>query len=242
MTATAQKTLPTRAELVARAVQLQPLLRKHAAAGEMNRRQADEVIGGVTDAGFFRLMKPSRFGGYGGSLRTLLEVTEVLGEADGSTGWVVSIAATGALAASRGSQQAQTEIFGDPDARIAGTGMPATARRVDDGLRITGRWGYASGSPHATWAALSAAVIDEDGQPGDAYFCLVPASQLQLEDTWRTVGMRGTGSNTWVAQDLFVPEHLLIPLDTLIDGAPSGIIDNPMRRLPFPSVATLSLV
>jgi len=186
VTATAQKTLPTREELVVRAVELQPLLRKHAAAGEVNREQADEVIDGLTAAGLFRLMKPSRFGGYEGGLRTLLEVAEALGEADGSTGWVVAVAAAGALAATRGSEQAQEEIFGDPDARIAGTGMPATARRVDGGLRISGRWGYASGSPHATWSALAAAVTDEAGQPGDAYFCLVPASQLQLENTWRT--------------------------------------------------------
>lgn len=242
MTATTQQTLPTREELVARAAELQPLLREHAAAGEMNRRQADEVIDALTDAGLFRLMKPSRFGGYGGSLRTVLEVTEALGEADGSTGWVVAIAAAGALATSRGSEQAQAEIFANPDARIAGAGMPATARRVDDGLRITGRWGYASGSPHATWSMLAAAVIDEAGQSGDAYFCLVPASQVQLEDTWRTVGMRGTGSNTWVAQDLFVPQHLLIPMAALIDGTRSGVIDNPMRRLPFPPVAVLALI
>jgi len=57
-------------------VELQPLLRKHAAAGEVNREQADEVIDGLTAAGLFRLMKPSRFGGYEGGLRTLLEVAE----------------------------------------------------------------------------------------------------------------------------------------------------------------------
>jgi 3-hydroxy-9,10-secoandrosta-1,3,5(10)-triene-9,17-dione monooxygenase len=100
---------------------------------------------------------------------------------------VVGIAATGAWAINRGSEQLQEEIFGaDPDARIAGSGTPSPARREQGGLRLNGRWGYASGSPHATWAALVATVTDDSGQPPDAYFCLVPAAQLRLEDTWRS--------------------------------------------------------
>jgi 3-hydroxy-9,10-secoandrosta-1,3,5(10)-triene-9,17-dione monooxygenase len=118
--------------------------------------------------------------------------------------------------------------------------MPCSARRDQGGLRLTGRWGYASGSPHATWAALAATVTDDPDQPPDAYFCLVPVAQLQLDDTWHTVGMRGTGSNTYAAEDLFVPEHRLIPATLLTDGSNSG--DKPTDRLPFAPVATFPLV
>ncbi|HYY01321.1 MAG TPA: hypothetical protein VE908_17545, partial [Mycobacterium sp.] len=64
-------------------------------------------------------------------------------------------------------------------------------------LRADGRWAYASGSPHASWAGVAMAVADEHGQPDGAYFGLVPRSDIGLEDTWHTVGMRGTASNTW---------------------------------------------
>jgi 3-hydroxy-9,10-secoandrosta-1,3,5(10)-triene-9,17-dione monooxygenase len=113
--------------------------------------------------------------------------------------------------------------------------MPLPARRDNGGLRLTGRWGYASGSPHATWAALAATVTDDQGQPPDGYFCIVPAAQLQLEDTWHTVGMRGTGSNTYVAEDVFVPEHRLIPLAAVSEGSASG-------GLPFGQVGTFPLI
>jgi 3-hydroxy-9,10-secoandrosta-1,3,5(10)-triene-9,17-dione monooxygenase len=190
-------TTPTRAELVARAVALQPLLRAHACEGEIDRRQTDAVIAGLTDAGFFRLGKPDRFGGYLTDLQTVMEVTEALGTADGSAAWVVGLNATASRLTARSSPRAQQEVFGtDPDAGIAGSAHPVPARRVNGGLVVSGQWGFASGSPHATWAGIAAVVMGDEDQPADPYMCLVPASELRLEDTWHVVGMRGTGSNT----------------------------------------------
>ena len=240
-TTTERNSQPTRTELVDSGMNVRRLLRKRLADGDIHRRQADDVIAALTDAGFFRLYKPRRFGGYPADLRTVLQVTETLAEGDGSAAWVVGIAATGAWSINRGSDQLQEEIFGaDPDARIAGSGMPCPAHREQSGLRLNGRWGYASGSPHATWAALVATVTDDSGQPPDAYFCLVPATQLRLEDTWRTVGMRGTGSNTYAADNVFVPEHRLIPVTKLSEGSTG--CDEPVHRLPFAPVASLALV
>ena len=128
------------------------------------------------------------------------------------------------------------------DARIAGAATPGPARRVEGGLRVSGRWAYASGSPHATWAGVIAMFTDESGQPGDAYWCLVPASDLRLEDTWRTTGMRGTGSNTWVGEDVFVPDYRTILMDAVSKEALPAPSDSPMYRLPFPTLATLALL
>src|SRR5690349_6265514 len=166
MTTTIERgTGPTQSELVDRAAKLQPLLRKHHADSEVQRRQSDEVVEALTTAGLFKLNKPRKFGGYPIDLRTTLRITETLAEADGSAGWVVGLATTSSWAATHGSDRLQQEIFADPDARFAGSGMPNPARRENGGLRLTGRWGYASGSPHATWAALAATVADDDAQP-----------------------------------------------------------------------------
>jgi alkylation response protein AidB-like acyl-CoA dehydrogenase len=139
--------------------------------------------------------------------------------------------------------QAQQDIFGpDHDARIAGGSAPAPARRVSGGLRVSGRWAYASGSHHATWASLGAMVSDDAGNPVDAVLCLAPAADLQLEDTWRTVGMRGTGSNTWIADDVFVPEHRIISMGALAAGELTPETDEVMYRMPFVPLATLPLL
>ncbi|WP_445168297.1 oxidoreductase [Mycolicibacterium sp. Dal123E01] len=233
--------VPTHAELVDRATALQPLLRAHAPIGDISRQLGDDVITALSGAGFFRLRTPRRFGGYSADLRTLLEVTEVLGAADGSAAWLIAIAATATWTTSLGSARAQQEILGsDPDTRLSGSGHPTLARRVDGGLVIGGRWPYASGSPHATWAMLGAFVADETGEPQDTYLCLVPATDLRLEDTWHVVGMRATGSNTWVAEDLFVPEHRLISMADVTD--PADMAPGLPPTVPFAPVATLALL
>ena len=184
--------VPTHTELVARARDLQPLLRKHVADGEVYRRQADEVIEALTTAGLFRLFTPRRFGGYSTSLRTQVDVTEALAEADGSAAWVVGIASGGAWVSAHATERAQEEVFGpDPDVRIAGSAKPASARPVEGGLRVSGRWSYASGSPHASWAGVAMTVADEHDHPVGPYFALVLRSDLSLEETWQTVGMAG---------------------------------------------------
>lgn len=232
---------PSHTELVDRAVALQPLLRAHASGGEINRRLDDEVIAGLSAAGFFRLRTPTRFGGYWADLRTVLEITEVLGTADSSAAWLIGIGATATWMVSLGSARAQQEIHGsDPDAQLAGSGHPTLARRVDGGLLMSGRWPYASGSPHAAWAILGAAVVDDTGQPVDGYLCLVPASEVRLEDTWHVVGMRGTASNTWVAEDLFVPDHRLISVADAADPAETAV--GLPATLPNAPVATLPLL
>jgi alkylation response protein AidB-like acyl-CoA dehydrogenase len=140
------------------------------------------------------------------------------------------------------SQQAQDAVFGtDPDARLAGSGTPGVARRVEGGLRMTGRWPSASGTQHATWATLAAVVLDEADEVVDAVMGTVPVSELRLEDTWHTVGMRGTGSNTWVGDEVFVPEHMTMSMASLIE-APTAATGEPMYRLPLAGPATLLLV
>src|SRR6185295_14410979 len=170
------------------------------------------VIDAVTAAGFYRLLSPRQFGGYEAEVRTVLEISESLGQADGSVAWLVGLGATAAWMASHFSDRARSEVFADNgDARIAGAATPGPARRVDGGLRVSGRWAYASGCPHATWAGIVAIVADDSGQPADAYWCLVPAS--------RTIPM-----------DISAKEALPAPTDA------------PMYRLPFPTLGTLALL
>jgi alkylation response protein AidB-like acyl-CoA dehydrogenase len=237
-----QEACATPAELLNRAVALQPLLRKHTTTSEITRQAPDEVIDALTEAGLFRLRTPRRFGGHGATARTVLDVTSALGEADGSTAWLVGLTATSAWMSSHASAQAQQEIYGvDPDARSAGSLSPLPGRRVEGGALLSGRWSYASGSPHASWANLNVLLGDDVDQPGEPYVCLVPASELTLEDTWRTVGMRGTGSNTWVGEDVFVPAHRMIPLAGLVDGTLPAPVDEPSHRLTVVPLAMLDL-
>ncbi|MCV7281293.1 hypothetical protein H7J88_16760 [Mycolicibacterium flavescens] len=106
-------------------------------------------------------------------------------------------------------------------------------------MRFSGRWSYASGSPHADWAAVGV-TVEADTAPAEQYFALVPRTDLVLDENWRTVGMRGTGSHTWVAEDVFVPEHRLLPLSAVIGAEPP--LSEPIYRLPVGAFSTVVIL
>ncbi|GGN62263.1 acyl-CoA dehydrogenase [Streptomyces albiflavescens] len=234
-----------RAELVARAVALQPLLRDQAARGESDRVVPVEVVDALAEAGVFRLLTPRRYGGCETDLRTLTEVSEALGEGDGSAAWVGSIIAVTNWLACLFPDKAQEEVFGaDPDARVTGVAAPmGMGERVPGGWRVSGKWSYNSGAPYATWAAVGALLKDDSGAVVDQALVLVPASELTVEDTWHTAGMKATASNTLIGQDVFVPEHRVLSVPAAAEGAyPRASRDEALYASTFGPMLLLCLV
>ncbi|MBZ4322982.1 acyl-CoA dehydrogenase family protein, partial [Streptomyces huiliensis] len=224
MTTTATRPVPsaapTGAEFVARAEALRPLLREHAARIDADRRLTDDVVDELTRAGLFRLTTPRRFGGHETDVRTLLDVTATLAEGDGSTAWVVAVVNTCNWLAALFPEQAQEEVFGaDPDARVTGVFSPtATARRVEGGWRVSGRWYYNSGAPQSTWAVVGIPLTDAEGTVTDQAMALIPRHELRFEDTWFVAGMRGTASDCVIAEDVLVPEHRVMSVPGALEG------------------------
>ncbi|HEY4455326.1 MAG TPA: acyl-CoA dehydrogenase family protein [Pseudonocardiaceae bacterium] len=207
-------------ELVARVRELQPLIADNAAKGEMDRRVVEESIAALTEAGIFRIAQPKRYGGYETSMRTMLDVSAAVAEADGGTAWVVTLCNVCAWLVGLFSEQAQDDVWGaNPDAKVSGVLAPtAETTTVDGGYRVTGRWYYNSGSWHADWAVVGIPITDADGQIVDQGLALVPRSDLEIEDTWFVAGMRSSGSNCLVAEDVFVPSHRVMSMPPAIEG------------------------
>lgn len=199
---------------------LQPLLRANAAGGEQDRRVHEESLKALRDAGALRLGQPRRFGGSEVSLSAMLDVSAAIAEGDGGTSWVATLANVCAWTVGLFPERAQEEVWGDdPDALISGVLAPtATTRRVDGGFRVTGKWYYNSGSWHAGWATLGIPVTDDEGEIVDQAAALIPRSDLSFEDTWFVAGMRSSGSNCLIAEDVFVPDHRIMPVPPAVEG------------------------
>jgi alkylation response protein AidB-like acyl-CoA dehydrogenase len=118
---------PSSAELVARIRELQPLIRENAARGEQDRRVAEESIQALQQAGILKIAQPKRYGGYETSMRTMLDVSAAVGEADGGTSWVVTLLNVCAWMTGTYPQQAQDDVWGaDPDALVSGVLAPTS--------------------------------------------------------------------------------------------------------------------
>lgn len=235
----------TRAALVARATGLNRLLSKNAGQTEKDRRVAEENITALAEAGLFRTMVPKRYGGHQGSVRTHMEVTAAVAEACGSTAWVVALTNVCAWFTGLFDEKAQDEVFGaNPDARVSGVFSPSTqVERVEGGLKASGKWFWSSGCLHADWAMLGLLETDKNGAVLGQYLALMPMSELSIEDTWFTAGMKGTGSNCVIAKDVFVPEHRLLPMMPAVNSEyPTPFKDEVAYRAAFVPVAALILV
>ncbi|MCY1392370.1 Flavin-dependent monooxygenase, oxygenase subunit HsaA [compost metagenome] len=235
---------PSLEELVKRAEALQPLLRQHAVEAERNRRAAEESIEAIREAGLFRLMVPRRFGGHEGTLRSHLEVSAALAEACGGTAWVVALINVCAWFTSLFCERAQQVVFGaNPDARVAGVfNASPNTRRVDGGLVVSGKWYFSSGSLHSDWAVVGAEERDANGALVAQYLALIPKEQYSIEDTWFTTGMRASGSNCIVANEVFVPDHRLLNMGAAIEGEyPTEFKDEASYRPLFVPFASMIL-
>jgi alkylation response protein AidB-like acyl-CoA dehydrogenase len=231
-------------ELTQRAESLQPLLAKNAAESDRNRRASEENIRAIAEAGLFRLMVPKRYGGYEGSLRSHLDVSAALGEACGGTAWVVALTNVCAWFTGLFPQQAQDEVFGaNADARVSGVFTPSKeSRRVDGGLIISGKWYFSSGSLHADWAMVGVIEHDQNGAFKAQYLALVPMSEVSIEDTWYTAGMRASGSNCIVGKEVFVPDHRLMDIMAAVKGEyPTELKNEATYRAAFVPFAALIL-
>lgn len=210
----------TTAELVERARELGPLLKKNAAQGEANRRVAEESIDAMAKAGLFKVCTPKRYGGYQLNVRAMLDVAAAVGESDGGTAWVVNLTNVCNWLVGVFPQKTQDEIFGaNPDARVSGVLTPsATTTKVPGGFRVTGKWHYNSGGWHADWALVGLPVVNDAGEMIDQGVALISINELEREDTWFVAGMKASGSICLNGKDVFIPDHRILSVPRAIEG------------------------
>ena len=211
-----------------RARALFPLLRAHARRMDDERHLNQEVVDALTGTGLVRTVVPRRFGGSGLGLSQALDSIMEISRASGSAGWVGSFWADHPHWLGMFPEQAQRDVWADgPDVRIATSFMPVgRVEPADGGWLLSGRWSWASGVAHSDWVMLGAMIPTPDGPP-DRRLLLVPVAEVSILDTWYSAGLRGTGSDDVVAEDVHVPEHRALQMVAVREGTPPGARVNP---------------
>jgi 3-hydroxy-9,10-secoandrosta-1,3,5(10)-triene-9,17-dione monooxygenase len=170
------------------------------------------------------VLQPRRCGGFEMSLHTHIDTVAEIARGCGSTAWCMGVIHAHSWLVSSFPQEAQAESYGaNPDAIVCAVIAPrGKARAVAGGYRLDGFWPFASGCQHADWLLLGTEIADEGGTVVDAAELLVPARDIVIRDDWNVVGLRGTGSCSIVANDVFVPKHRYLSLPGIIAGEAPG--------------------
>src|ERR1700733_13234299 len=200
------------AECIERARNLGPLITEHAAESERLGQLSKTVVDAFHDAGLVPALLPTKMGGFDLTIAQQCEVAEQIARFDGATGWNFAIGSGGPAIANFIAREAFENIFSDRRALVAGSLAPIgnSAAPCEGGFRYTGKATYASGSAQATWMAVCGVELI-NGAPQIVNGIpkmragIFPIKFAKILSTWSVSGLRGTGSNDVVFENVFVP-------------------------------------
>jgi alkylation response protein AidB-like acyl-CoA dehydrogenase len=237
---------PSIDELIARAKDIGRLARDCAEQTERERTVPAALVAKMKEAGLFRILQPRIYGGYEYDFDVMVPVVAAVAAGCGSAGWVFSLGIVHQWLAAQFPKQAQDEVWADQDAIAAGSYPPVgKAVPVSGGYRLSGVWSFTSGCDHMQWLFFGGMIPPKsEGAPPTPAFFLVRQSEVRFEDNWYTMGLAGTGSKNTIIEDLFVPEHRVVPfLDLLVGKTPGAALhDNPLYRQAMLSALPFTLV
>lgn len=200
---------------IAKARDLRDLLRAEAAEGERLRSPTPAVDKALKENGLLTLLLPQRWGGAGLSFSDYSRFQIELAKGDTSISWVAQIVNGTTWVASLTSDATQEALFGEGPKQVCGAyNPPGKARRADGGWIVSGAWPYTSGSRQSEWAQCGVVLEGYEGPvvPG-INMVYIPFGQIEMKDTWFVTGMQGTGSDTSIATEVFVPDHMMVMMD-----------------------------
>ncbi len=217
---------PSLEDVIARAVELIPILRERSARCEELRRIPPETIADLHASGILRCSQPARFGGMGLPANAVAEVAMQIGRGCGSSGWMVGQWSGHNWMLGWFSERAQEEYWADSPDVLSSTASGLVRFQEEPtkgGKRMTGQFKFSSGIDEAHWVILHA--------PDET--CLIPRSDFEILDDWFVAGLRGSGSKSIVFENVFVPEHRMVPNERFVTPpfAGSEHYDDPFYAL-----------
>jgi alkylation response protein AidB-like acyl-CoA dehydrogenase len=168
-------------------------------------------------------------------MTTVVDVISEIGRGDGSTAWTLAVWAISSWMVGMFPDEVQDEVFSSPDVRICGILSPgAMALPTNGGYLLNGKWSFNTAAQQSTWNTNAAVRPTPDGG-FEPVMTLIPISDLQIIDDWHTSGLRGSGSVTTIATDLFLPAERVLPMGPVLAGQHLSKLnaDAPIFKAPF---------
>ncbi len=200
-------------DLADRARALAPLITRDADEIERTRRLTPAVTSALIENGLYRALLPKSLGGTEATLQAFMQMQEEVAKADASTAWCLGQCSVCAMTAAYLDRDAAEEIFNAPPGILAWGAIAHEVKVVPGGYIANARWDFASGSRQASWLGAHVRVVEADGTPRrkadgspEIRTILFPVSSATMYDVWDVIGLKGTGTDSYSVENLFVPE------------------------------------
>src|SRR5271154_3141384 len=221
-------------DLVERARALAPLISREADEIDRTRRLTPAVTAALIENGLYRVLLPQSLGGTEAPLKIFMQMQEEIAKADASTAWCLGQCSVCAMTAAYLDHDAADEIFNTPPGILAWGAIAHEVHVVPGGYQANARWDFASGSRQASWLGAHVRVVETDGttrkKPDgspEIRTILFPVASATLYDVWDVIGLKGTGTDSYSVDNLFIPEKFAALRDD-----PSALRENgPIYKL-----------
>ncbi|WP_156763693.1 acyl-CoA dehydrogenase [Mycobacterium sp. 852002-50816_SCH5313054-b] len=215
-------------------------LAERAEEAERLRRLPAATVSAFRETDLFRVLLPARFGGLQAPFPELLQPIRLMAHGCASSAWTLGFYALHNWLLSLFDPRAQEEVFAfGPVLAPAPLAPTGRGTPIDGGVRLTGRWSWATGAMDADWMIVGALIERPDRI--DPSLLVLPAAQVEVVDTWHTAGMRGTGSHDVVVTDVVVPEHRIAAVADIYGGTAPGARFHDAPTYRWPLVPALAL-
>ena len=215
-------------DLIDGALELGPLIKEHSAEGERNRRVSRLVIQAMKEKGLVRMMTPRSMGGLEADPVSSARVFEEVARFDSAASWILQAANSGDFYCARLPDEGAEEIYAEGPDTITTLSVhpPMRATPVEGGYRVSGESHLGSGISDADWVMVLAQVAGGEALRGMFF----RKRDVTVRDTWDSMGMRGTDSNTVTVDGAFVPAARTWPLQPTFE--PGSHFQGPLYRYP----------
>lgn len=200
-------------DLVERARALQPLIAREADEIERTRRLTPAVTQALIENGLYRALLPKSLGGAEAPLELFMQMQEEIAKADASTAWCLGQCSVCAMTAAYLDPGAANEIFNVAPGILAWGAINHEVQVVPGGYKASARWDFASGSRQASWLGAHVRVVEADGTPRrkadgspEIRTILFPMTSATMYDVWDVIGLKGTGTDSYSVDNLFIPD------------------------------------
>lgn len=204
------QTRPVTEEEVLRNLQaLVPTLLERAPEAERLRRLPQATIDDMKASGYLSAFRTRYWGGPGLGLSALANGARIMAQGCASTAWTITFLAQHTWMFAKANLELQKELLGTEFGGFQAGTLARVGKLVpaEGGYRVTARTDWNSGIMHSDWVNCKA-LIEGDNR---LMMVVMPVKDVKIEDVWHISGLRGTGSNVMVADDVFVPAHRVQP-------------------------------
>lgn len=172
---------------------------------EINASVPKEVVDLMKEHDITRMMLPKEYGGPQVELKTFAKVIRKVANYNLSAAWLTFLYPLHNMLPAFLPKEGQEEIIQQGGLISDIFAAVGTAKKDGNGYRISGKWNFVSGVLHSDWVGVGVKMELPDGDGPEVCIPMIRTSELQIVENWDTFGLRGTGSNQVIAEDVYVP-------------------------------------